>query len=135
MANSLTFDEAIESIKASGEKEKQAIECADKIAQIINKIASARIEKGMTQRQLAEKSGIKQSAIARMETLQVIPRVDTLVRIANSLDIEIDLKTPEEKATYTAFTIVLSDKYIYRTDPVDSNSNYRPVPVFIGGIA
>ena len=46
---------------------------------------------GLTQRQLAEKCGIKQSAIARIERIQVIPRLDTLLKIAKCLECTISI--------------------------------------------
>lgn len=91
MDSVLTFDEALEQIKAEGVKEKETIECAEKTAEVINKLVAARIESGMTQRELAKKCGMKQAAIARIESFQVVPRLDTLVRIANCLGVVIDV--------------------------------------------
>jgi transcriptional regulator with XRE-family HTH domain len=44
-------------------------------------LRQARRRAGLTQRQLAEKAGVPQSAIARIESRAVIPRVDTLDRL------------------------------------------------------
>ena len=51
-----------------------------------------RVKSGLTQRQLAEKCEIKQSAIARMESLQAIPRLDTMIKIARSLNVKIAVR-------------------------------------------
>lgn len=91
MSNS--FDDILEQIKSEGEEEREAIENAEKLSEIIYKISEARISKGLTQRQLSEKCGIKQSAIARMESLQAVPRIDTLIRIARYLDISIEVES------------------------------------------
>lgn len=48
----------------------------------IGKIIEARIKKKMTQRELAEKLGTKQSAIARFETGNVNPSLDFLQKLA-----------------------------------------------------
>ncbi len=48
---------------------------------LIGKIIEAREEKGLSQRELAELSGVKQPAIARLESGMTIPRVDTLIRL------------------------------------------------------
>jgi transcriptional regulator with XRE-family HTH domain len=44
-------------------------------------LRQARRRAGLTQRQLAEKAGVPQSVIARIESRAVIPRVDTLDRL------------------------------------------------------
>jgi transcriptional regulator with XRE-family HTH domain len=67
-------------------------------AKLVNQIVSRRIELGMSQRELAEKANLKQSAIARLETQGVVPRVDTLYRIAKALDMEIELVAHDEQA-------------------------------------
>ena len=46
--------------------------------ELIEATIKARETSNMTQRELAEKSGMKQSAIARIETMKVSPSVDTL---------------------------------------------------------
>lgn len=49
--------------------------------ELIGKIIAAREEKGLSQRDLAELSGIKQPAIARMESMKTIPKIDTLFKV------------------------------------------------------
>lgn len=51
-----------------------------------------RIEKGYSQRDLAHITGVKQSAIARMEALKVIPRLDTILLISRALDMQLTFK-------------------------------------------
>lgn len=51
----------------------------------IGKIIEARIKKKMTQKELAEKLGTKQSAIARFETGNVNPSLDFLQKLATVL--------------------------------------------------
>ena len=81
------FDE----LKTLGEEERKTIEIAEKVSDISVKIIEARIARGMTQKQLAEKCGMTQSAIARLESLKAIPRIDTLVRVASELDLDVTL--------------------------------------------
>ena len=49
--------------------------------ELIGKLIEARENKGFTQAQLAEAAGIKQSAVARMESLKATPQIDTLIRV------------------------------------------------------
>ena len=58
-------------------------------AQIADKVATRRTERGLSQRELAELTGTTQSAIARLERGGRPPRIDTLLRIAEALDCEL----------------------------------------------
>lgn len=49
--------------------------------ELIGKIIEAREAKGLSQRDLAELTGVKQPAIARMESMKTIPKIDTLFKI------------------------------------------------------
>ena len=51
-----------------------------------------RMKFGLTQKQLAERAGTKQSRISEVETLGGNVRFDTLDRIARALDLEITLQ-------------------------------------------
>ncbi len=95
--SSITFNEALEDIKSSGEVEKASIEIANELARIIKELTETRISSGFTQRQLAQESGVKQSAIARMESLQAIPRLDTLVKVARCLNAKVTIDSSYSK--------------------------------------
>ena len=49
--------------------------------ELIGKLIEARESKGLTQAQLAEAAGVKQSAVARLESLKATPRIDTLFKV------------------------------------------------------
>lgn len=55
------------------------------------KIAARRVERNLSQRELAELVHTTQSAIARVESGGRAPRLDTLLRIANALDCRLEL--------------------------------------------
>ena len=50
--------------------------------QVQAELIRARLERNMTQAELAEKSGIRQSNISRIENGNAIPRLDTLKALA-----------------------------------------------------
>ncbi len=54
--------------------------------ELIRQIISARTEKKMTQKQLAEKIGTKQSNIARLESGNYNPSFQFLQKVAGALD-------------------------------------------------
>lgn len=49
--------------------------------ELIGKLVEAREAKGLTQEQLAKAAGVKQSAIARLESLKATPQIDTLFKV------------------------------------------------------
>jgi transcriptional regulator with XRE-family HTH domain len=59
-------------------------------------VKAARTEAGLSQRRLAVRSGVPQSAIARIESGRVIPRVDTLSRLlrAAGASLEVQRRPP-----------------------------------------
>jgi transcriptional regulator with XRE-family HTH domain len=54
-------------------------------------VNQARRAAGLSQRELAGKAGVPQSAIARIERRQQVPRFDTLVRILDACGFELRL--------------------------------------------
>lgn len=58
-------------------------------ASIADRVAERRRELGLSQHDLATLTGTTQSAIARLESGQRPPRIDTLLRIASALDAEL----------------------------------------------
>jgi transcriptional regulator with XRE-family HTH domain len=61
-------------------------------AQIADQVTEQRKARGLSQAQLAELVGTTQSAIARLESGGRPPRIDTLLRIANALDCELEVR-------------------------------------------
>lgn len=61
-------------------------------AQIADQVSEQRRQRGLSQAQLAELVGTTQSAVARLESGGRPPRIDTLLRIANALDCELEVQ-------------------------------------------
>ena len=64
---------------------------------LIEKLVEARESKGLTQRELAELSGIKQPQIARLEAMHATPKIDTLFKILDPLGYTLTI-TPKAKS-------------------------------------
>ena len=62
------------------------------VNEIIVQLNSRRLDLKLSQRDLSEKTGIKQPMIARIEKFESVPRLDTVVRIATSLGLTITFK-------------------------------------------
>jgi len=65
--------------------------------ELIGKLIEAREAKGFTQAQLAEAAGIKQSAVARLESLKATPQIDTLLKILTPMGYKLAIISNEEK--------------------------------------
>ena len=76
-----TFDDLWEASNLT-QAEKDEIQL--KIA-LKGKLIEAREQKGITQKRLAEMSGLKQPAIARLERMQTTPQIDTLFKVLKPL--------------------------------------------------
>ena len=59
--------------------------------QLIEKIIEIREEKGVTQKELAEMTGLKQTAISRFETSKTIPRLDTILKLITPLGYKLQI--------------------------------------------
>jgi len=74
------------------EKEEIEFEVA-----LIGKLIEAREKCGMSQKKLAELTGLKQPAIARLENLKAIPKIDTLFKLLDPLGYTLAI-VPKDKA-------------------------------------
>lgn len=72
--------------------------------QILDLLMEQRIKYGLTQKQLAEKIGTKQSAISRLENGNYNPTVNFLQKIADALDIEIQMHIVPKKNKHKSST-------------------------------
>ena len=77
-----TFDDLWNDPKILTDAEKNNIQLK---IELVGKLIEAREQKGISQKRLAEMSGLKQPAIARLERLQVMPQIDTLQKVLKPL--------------------------------------------------
>lgn len=61
-------------------------------SRIAEQVAEQRKARGLSQKELADLCATTQSAIARLESGGRPPRIDTLLRVANALDCELDVQ-------------------------------------------
>lgn len=64
--------------------------------ELIGKMIEAREKKGLSQRELAKLCGIKQPAIARLESMKSTPQIDTVLKILEPLGYTLSV-TPLKK--------------------------------------
>jgi len=68
---------------------KRIYEERKSIKAIIFELVRTRIKKGLSQKELAEKAGLKQPAIGRMESGDTVPNLKTICKVAGALDLQI----------------------------------------------
>ncbi len=86
-----TWEDYKNHVKSISEEERRNMEEIEEISSIISSIISRRQELGMSQRTLAEWCGIPQSSIARIETLKTTPKLDTLVKLMQALNLKLQV--------------------------------------------
>jgi transcriptional regulator with XRE-family HTH domain len=90
------WDDVKKNISSIPDYEKDALEFT---AYLVSKLIQRRHELGLTQEEVAQMTGLKQSAIARIESARVVPKVDTIQTLAKALGLNLDLISNEEAAT------------------------------------
>lgn len=90
-----TFDDLWNDKEFVSEEERAKIEFE---VSLIGRLIEARESKGITQHELAQMTGVKQSAIARLESMKATPQIDTLFKILKPLGYTIAI-VPDKQPT------------------------------------
>ena len=86
-----TWEDYKSYVKASNEADGRMIEEIENVSDIVSVMIRRRQELGMSQRVLAEKCGSPQSSIARIETFKTTPKLDTLVKLMQALNMKLQI--------------------------------------------
>jgi transcriptional regulator with XRE-family HTH domain len=78
------------------------------------KIRSVREKKGVTLKEIAGKADISESLLSQIERNKISPAIDTLLRIADSLDIDFEYLFSDYKAKRKVNIVRVSDRNEYR---------------------
>lgn len=84
-----TWDAYKDHVKKVDPDAKRDIEEMENIAAIVSKMVEKRNDLGITQRDLAAMCGIPQSSVARIESFQTTPNLDTLLKIMQPLGLKL----------------------------------------------
>lgn len=63
--------------------------------QILTSYIKLRKEKGITQQEIADRTGIKRTNVARIESGRNAPTIEVLVKLAAALDMELKIRLVE----------------------------------------
>jgi transcriptional regulator with XRE-family HTH domain len=81
----IDINESRELFASTSEEAREAQDISNKICSLMDELKSERERMGLSQRDLASILNWKQPALARFERLEVIPRLDTFIKVARKL--------------------------------------------------
>lgn len=84
-----TWNDYKEQVKAKDPEAKKDVEEIEALAAIIGAMIEKRNALGISQRELAEMCGMPQSSVARIESFQTTPNLDTVVKIMQPLGLRL----------------------------------------------
>ena len=84
-----TWNDYKEQVKAKDPEAKKDVEEIEALAAIISAMIEKRNALGISQRERAEMCGMPQSSVARIESFQTTPNLDTVVKIMQPLGLRL----------------------------------------------
>lgn len=88
-ANNMSeWNEFKNELKKTNTQVKQDIEEMEMLVEIVSAIIDKRNELGYSQRELAKICGLPQSSVARIESYNVKPKIETLIKIMRPLGLK-----------------------------------------------
>lgn len=91
--------EEVKASRADSPERRRGYEKAGRAIRLAMEIRALRQARGLSQRDLAERVGTTQSAIARLEGGNVSPSLPTLDKIAEALDVELSVSLVDLNAS------------------------------------
>lgn len=86
-----TWEDYKNHVKSISLEECRDMEEIEEVASIVSSIIRRRQELGISQRDLAKRCGIPQSSVARIETLKTTPKLDTLIKLMQALNLKLHI--------------------------------------------
>jgi DNA-binding XRE family transcriptional regulator len=80
-----TLDQYIDELKERSPREREKLERAERSFDLIGQLLVLRLEAGLTQTELAKRSGIRQSEISKIENGRINPTLETLEALGDAL--------------------------------------------------
>lgn len=105
-----TLEESLEEFRNMDERYRILLDSFDLADSIMKKLVELRKEAGLSQRDLARLTGMRQPQIARYETLDEYPRLDTFLRIVDALNFQINLEKKSNKTRKSSKEKVLENQ-------------------------
>lgn len=97
----ITLDQYIDELKERSPREREKLERAERSFNLIGQLLVLRLEAGLTQTELAKRSGIRQSEISKIENGRINPTMETLDALGDALGVRLGF-VPMRQPTLTA---------------------------------
>ena len=91
-----TWNDFLEELEEEKVLSENDLQYSKELARLTSELIKLRKAHGVTQNELGERSGLKQAAIARIEKMDSVPRLDTFLKLILALNITIKLQEKEE---------------------------------------
>lgn len=95
------------------------------IKELGKKIKKIRKERGLTLMELAEKSGVSQGYLSRIENGRHDPTFSVLLQIARALQIQVSMLYQEEKQKYEHITVIKKAQRVRREQPEKDYAHFE----------
>ncbi len=76
-----------------------AYEALEPKFQVARQVIALRLQRGLTQKELAEQAGTKQSGISRLESMAQLPSLSFLKRVAEALNAHLEIRLVPKEGT------------------------------------
>lgn len=86
-----TWEDYKAMVKSDSHDDAEEMELMEMLAELLSEYVHLREERGISQSELAELAGVKQSAISRLESMKTVPQIDTMLRILKPLGYKLQL--------------------------------------------
>lgn len=88
MKNWAEYKDYVKSLDPDSKREMEEIE---ELSTLISAVIKQRNDLGLTQRELAELCGLPQSSVARIETMKIVPKLDTFLKLLRPLGLKMKI--------------------------------------------
>jgi len=94
----VTVEEANELFASQSKENREIQELSDKINALMWSLVDKRKSKNLSQREFAKELDWKQPALARFERLEIMPRLDTFLKVAHKLGFNVYLESFDDES-------------------------------------
>ena len=86
-----TWEEYKKHVKSIDTESRRSMEEIEEIAAIVSSMIERRTALGISQRTLAQRCGLPQSSVARIESFKTTPKIDTLLKLMQPLGLKLQV--------------------------------------------
>lgn len=107
-----TLEETFQELREEGPMYRIILDSFDSADAMLTKLAELRKAAGLTQRELADLTGIRQPQLARYEKCNEYPRLDIFIRIADALKFNVIFQKQASKKAKDKSGAAEDHKYV-----------------------